>query len=248
MRQRLVDAALDDPPAGRGGGADGAQHHPGGRLLHHRRVHVLRGQARFGRGDLPRGLRLVRPCRRRRLQPTRLRGSGLAYRRWALEHPTQYMVMFGRAVPDYEPSPERPRPVARVVLPARARWCSSLAPGDDAAERAYHFWATLHGYVMLELAGMGAATPRASPTDAATSALLDAADTLSVRSASTRQLTQCRRGAGRCSPVAREEQGGVAAVVPADDERLGAVGAVAPRVTSPCRSALADVVTAERSS
>ena len=33
-------------------------------------------------------------------------GSGLAYRHWALEHPTQYMVMFGRAVPEFEPSDE----------------------------------------------------------------------------------------------------------------------------------------------
>ena len=30
-----------------------------------------------------------------------------------------------------------------------------VAPGDDHAERAYHVFATVHGYVMLELAGMG---------------------------------------------------------------------------------------------
>jgi AcrR family transcriptional regulator len=90
-----------------------------------------------------------------------LLGSGRAYRAWALAHPTQYMVMFGRAVPDYEPTPE-----------AHARSLESffrlvavvdqLRPGPDAAERAYHYWATLHGYVMLELAGMGAQTPEES--------------------------------------------------------------------------------------
>jgi AcrR family transcriptional regulator len=87
-----------------------------------------------------------------------LRGSGLAYRRWALANPTQYMVMFGRAVPDYEPSPEAHgrslESFFRLVAVV-----DSLRPGADAAERAYHYWATLHGYVMLELAGMGAATP-----------------------------------------------------------------------------------------
>ncbi len=90
-----------------------------------------------------------------------LHGSGIAYRGWALEHPTQYMVMFGRAVPDYEPSPA-----------AHARSLESFfrlvdavgrfRPGGDPAERAYHYWATLHGYVMLELAGMGAATRQES--------------------------------------------------------------------------------------
>jgi AcrR family transcriptional regulator len=90
-----------------------------------------------------------------------MRGCGRAYREWALAHPTQYMVMFGRAVPDYEPSPgahgrslESFFRLVEVV--------DSLRPGPDAAERAYHYWATVHGYVMLDLAGMGAQTPEES--------------------------------------------------------------------------------------
>ena len=33
-----------------------------------------------------------------------LAGGCRAYREWALANPTQYMVMFGRAVPDFVPS------------------------------------------------------------------------------------------------------------------------------------------------
>ena len=80
--------------------------------------------------------------------------AGRAYRRWALAHPTQYMVMFGRAVPDYEPTPEAHARSLESFFRLVAV-VDSLRPGADAAERAYHYWATLHGYVMLELAGMG---------------------------------------------------------------------------------------------
>lgn len=94
---------------------------------------------------------------------TDFHASGRAYRAWALANPTQYMVMFGRAVPDYEPSPlARGRALesfARLAERVRA-----AVGGDDFAERAYHLFATLHGYVMLELAGMGAETPDESDT------------------------------------------------------------------------------------
>lgn len=82
-----------------------------------------------------------------------LLASGRAYRRWALAHPTQYMVMFGRAVPDFEPSPAaHERSLLSFLSLADA--VGRVHPGDDAGDRAYHYWATLHGYVMLELAGM----------------------------------------------------------------------------------------------
>ena len=41
---------------------------------------------------------------RRCSRPTTCRRAGRAYREWALANPTQYMVMFGRAVPDFVPS------------------------------------------------------------------------------------------------------------------------------------------------
>ena len=90
-----------------------------------------------------------------------LRAAGRAYRAWALAHPTQYMVMFGRAVPDYEPSPEaHARSLESFFRLVEA--VGAVRPGDDeddVAARAYHYWATIHGYVMLEIAGMGAPDP-----------------------------------------------------------------------------------------
>ena len=85
-----------------------------------------------------------------------LAALGRAYRRWALDHSTSYLVMFGRAVPDFEPSDEAMATAARsfdrlVEVVARDH------PGtDDAAarRRAFHLWAAVHGYVMLELQGM----------------------------------------------------------------------------------------------
>lgn len=91
------------------------------------------------------------------LEAADLAAAGRAYRRWALAHHTQYMVMFGRAVPDYVPS-DAARERALQSFTALADSIARAAPGDDAAERAYHVFATVHGYVMLEMAGMSAAT------------------------------------------------------------------------------------------
>ena len=87
--------------------------------------------------------------------------SGRAYRRWALANPTQYMVMFGRAVPDFTPT-EAALQRAVQSFAALAETIERVAPGDDYAERAFHVFATLHGYVMLELSGMGAPTEEES--------------------------------------------------------------------------------------
>lgn len=86
-----------------------------------------------------------------------LLAAGRAYRHWALAHHTQYMVMFGRAVPDYTPS-DTALERALLSFARLADAVERVAPGDDAAERAYHLFATLHGYVMLEMAGMSGAT------------------------------------------------------------------------------------------
>lgn len=90
-----------------------------------------------------------------------LRGSGFAYRRWALANATQYMVMFGRAVPDFEPSDAgRGRGLQSFYRLVSAIATAMGRPADDpeAADRAYHLFATVHGYVMLELAHMAGET------------------------------------------------------------------------------------------
>lgn len=97
--------------------------------------------------------RAIRPA----LESGDLAEAGRAYRRWALEFRTQYMVMFGRAVPDYVPS-DAARERALASFAELAAAVARVAPGDDAPERAYHLFATVHGYVMLEMAEMSAAT------------------------------------------------------------------------------------------
>ena len=82
--------------------------------------------------------------------------AGAAYREWALANPTHYLVMWGRAVPDFDPSPaarERAyQSFQRLVDAFSANGSAAPVPA------AYHAWATMHGYVMLELVGIGLAT------------------------------------------------------------------------------------------
>ena len=86
-----------------------------------------------------------------------LEAAGRAYRQWALANPTHYLVMFGRAVPDF---------VASVDAMARARrsfqaLIAAVAQhgARDPLASAYHLYATVHGYVMLELIDMGPVDP-----------------------------------------------------------------------------------------
>ncbi len=79
--------------------------------------------------------------------------AGRLYREWALANPMHYLVMFGRAVPDFEPSEaarERAMQSFSMLVEAVGR-----AGIDDPEPAAYHLYATVHGYVMLELVGMG---------------------------------------------------------------------------------------------
>lgn len=88
----------------------------------------------------------------------------IAYRTWALANPTQYLVMFGGAVPGFEPSDAAMGTAAgafeRLVVAAEADGFM----GDDARREAMWLWATVHGYVMLELAGMSG--PALEPPEA----------------------------------------------------------------------------------
>jgi AcrR family transcriptional regulator len=89
-----------------------------------------------------------------------LRRCCLAYRTNALENATHYLVVFGGAVPGFEPSDE-----ARITcyaaferLVERVRRCQDAGVfGDEPADvLAELIWGTIHGPVMLELVGMKA--------------------------------------------------------------------------------------------
>ncbi len=98
-------------------------------------------------------------------QAGNLMEAGREYRRWALANPMHYMVMFGRAVPDHGPSDDASQRAAasfRALADAVAVTAAAAAEGqvdgqadDQAIDAAYHLYAAVHGYVMLELAGMG---------------------------------------------------------------------------------------------
>ncbi|MEO6493454.1 MAG: TetR/AcrR family transcriptional regulator [Ilumatobacteraceae bacterium] len=86
-----------------------------------------------------------------------LSGMALAYRLWALANPTQYLVMFGAAVPDYQPSDEA---IAIAIATFEDLVVATRASMDvlnldgTARDIAHHLWAGIHGYVSLELSKM----------------------------------------------------------------------------------------------
>lgn len=83
---------------------------------------------------------------------------GLSYRRFALENPHFYAIMFERAVPRDHDNPE-------VEEHARATFCAlvrtvelaaaaGVIAAPDPVEAAQQIWSTVHGAVALELKGL----------------------------------------------------------------------------------------------
>lgn len=84
---------------------------------------------------------------------------GLSYRRFAIDNPTLYSVMFDRVVPDYVPSAEA-QLIAGATLELladrieRAMKAGALRQADPLHTAAL-VWATCHGVVSLELKAVG---------------------------------------------------------------------------------------------
>jgi len=82
------------------------------------------------------------------------------YRRWAHAHPTEYQVMFARVVPEHAPSDR----AQAAALSAFAVLVDAVESNRSAARIGHvdtelftcHFWATVHGHIMLDLCGLGA--------------------------------------------------------------------------------------------
>ena len=98
------------------------------------------------------------------------------YRDFAVASPAAYAVMFSRAIPEFMPTD-------RCKLDAAAAFgvlVEAVRRGIDTAELAEHdpvavaegIWATCHGLVSLELAGMGFVPDRAAHFEATIAALL----------------------------------------------------------------------------
>ena len=88
----------------------------------------------------------------------RLRLSGMAYRAFAQREPALYRLMFLGAVPDFVPSPESAMTAALCFQPLVNHIAVAQASGDvltdDPVDLAQEVWASVHGYVALELNGI----------------------------------------------------------------------------------------------
>jgi len=83
--------------------------------------------------------------------------SLVLYRRFAVEHPALYLLMFASRAQGYVPSAEA-ADAANASLAAFgttvSRAVTAGALDADPKEAAWHLWGAPHGYVMLELTGI----------------------------------------------------------------------------------------------
>jgi AcrR family transcriptional regulator len=88
-----------------------------------------------------------------------LRESGRRYRALALAHPMVYRIMFLRSVSGFDPSMEALEVASQafgalISSVERAMAAGVLAEGSP-SDIAQMIWASIHGWVSLELMGMG---------------------------------------------------------------------------------------------
>ena len=98
-----------------------------------------------------------------------LREGGRRYRALAVAHPMVYELMFLRTIPGYEPSDHALEVAARafealVAAVERAMAAGVLAEASP-TETAQVIWASVHGWVSLELQGIGFAQDQESGFD-----------------------------------------------------------------------------------
>lgn len=86
-----------------------------------------------------------------------LRALGLAYRRFARAEPHLYQAMFGRTLADAALTPaqaEQALSTFTILRDAVARAVEDGLLAGDPQDVAAQIWATVHGFVSLELAGL----------------------------------------------------------------------------------------------
>ena len=105
-----------------------------------------------------------------------LREGGSRYRALALAHPMRYQLMFMRAIPGFEPGLTALEVCsgafdALVAAVQRAMTAGVIADGS-ATETAQLIWANVHGWVSLELLGIGFVEDQEAGFDRLCSSLL----------------------------------------------------------------------------
>ena len=106
-----------------------------------------------------------------------LREAGRRYRALALAYPTTYQVMFMRAIPGFEPSAHAQEVAANafgslVAAVRRAMAAGTVVEGDP-DETAQLLWSNIHGWVSLELLGIGFVADQARGFERVCSTMLD---------------------------------------------------------------------------
>ena len=106
-----------------------------------------------------------------------LREGGRRYRALALEHPMVYQLMFLRTVPGFEPSDHALEVAGAafanlVTAVQRAMAAGVIAPGEP-TETAQLIWSSIHGWVSLELMGIGFVEDQQAGFDRVCSTMLD---------------------------------------------------------------------------
>jgi AcrR family transcriptional regulator len=88
-----------------------------------------------------------------------LRECGRRYRALAWAHPKAYQIMFLRAVPGYEPSDAAVQIAGSafdaLVTAVRRAMAAGVIIEASPTETAQLIWASIHGWVSLELVGIG---------------------------------------------------------------------------------------------
>jgi AcrR family transcriptional regulator len=88
-----------------------------------------------------------------------LREGGRRYRTLALAHPMMYQLMFMRAVPGFEPGLPALQVCAgafdALVAAVQRAMAEGVIAESSPSETAQQIWATVHGWVSLEILGMG---------------------------------------------------------------------------------------------
>ena len=105
-----------------------------------------------------------------------LREGGRRYRALALAHPMVYQIMFLKAVPGFEPSDHALEIAARAfdslaAAVQRAMTAGVIADGSP-TDTAQVIWAGIHGWVSLELLGIGFVEDQAAGFDRVCTSLL----------------------------------------------------------------------------
>lgn len=80
-----------------------------------------------------------------------IRDVPFAYRRFALNNPALYALMFERPLPDFDPSPERRQEALEATFYPLVETMRACFPETDPLKKAYLLWCTAHGLISIEL-------------------------------------------------------------------------------------------------